>query len=353
MGLFDRFRKQKPPPEMVEVPEGHAVHVVYASPRSHVAAVESGAWIADFGARLESDDVLDAVERRLREAPETMVVWIIGPAALALLAADAERLAAWLRRFHAVRRARGPARGDVAVLPAGAGAQARAVMALLWALDLGSHESARDGAAFVEVHRPDGIVVGMPGPAFTGDEEARGELRTVYEQLDALEGAPETDAAVQGLRAREMRIIEQHLSQSASTPPPTPLSDLLTLALNDTSGAHEQAFRRAFLVSRVGVIASGLPDGGEPGEHRSAAGNPVGLARAATPDGRVMVLACADRAAFVQKFHARFNADMLGSELAALALRLPDCEGILVNSAASSHSIAIPRAQLTELLGHP
>jgi hypothetical protein len=218
-------------------------------------------------------------------------------------------------------------------------------------LDAGSHESAPDGAAFVEVHRPDGIVVGMPGPAFMGNAEARGGLRAVYEQLDALEGAAETDAAVQALRARELRIIQQHLSPAAGAPLPTPLSDLMTQALEDSSGVRTQAFHRAFLASRVGVIASGLPEGGEPGESRSAAGSPVGLARAATPDGRVMVLACADRDAFVQKFHARFNVEMLGSELAAMALRLPDCEGILVNSAAGFHSIAIPRAQLAELLG--
>jgi hypothetical protein len=29
---------------------------------------------------------------------------------------------------------------------------------------IGVHGSADDGACFVEVHRPDGIVVGMPGP---------------------------------------------------------------------------------------------------------------------------------------------------------------------------------------------
>jgi hypothetical protein len=41
---------------------------------------------------------------------------------------------------------------------------------------------------------------------------------------------------------------------------------------------------------------------------------------------------------------------VLGRELARVAIAMPECEGILVNSAASFHSIAIDRAQLTNLL---
>lgn len=156
--------------------------------------------------------------------------------------------------------------------------------------------------------------------------------------------------------------------ESADAPPPvappadglqTPLSDLMTRVLNDPAPAHRQAFHAAFLKARVGVIASGLPaaanvlsttpatrlDGG-----RIAPAGQVGFARAATPDGRTMVLACADRGVFVQRFHARFNVEVLGRELAAMALAVPDCEGILVNSASSFHSLAIDRAQIAALL---
>jgi hypothetical protein len=63
-----------------------------------------------------------------------------------------------------------------------------------------------------------------------------------------------------------------------------------------------------------------------------------------------MLLACADRAAFARKFHQRFNAEMCGRELLSMALKLPECEGVLLNSAASSHSILIPREDIAGLL---
>lgn len=131
--------------------------------------------------------------------------------------------------------------------------------------------------------------------------------------------------------------------------PPTPLSDLITRALEDASGEHMRAFHDAFLRSRVGVVASGLPDDAD-GVYRTTAADRVGLARMATPDGRVMLLACADREVFIRRFHDRFNAEVVGRELAAVALANPDCAGILVNSAASFHSIAIDREQLAALL---
>jgi hypothetical protein len=40
------------------------------------------------------------------------------------------------------------------------------VMAALKQLGVGVHYSAPDGACFVEVHRPEGIIVGMPGKRF-------------------------------------------------------------------------------------------------------------------------------------------------------------------------------------------
>lgn len=130
---------------------------------------------------------------------------------------------------------------------------------------------------------------------------------------------------------------------------PAPLSDVMARVLADPTPEHWRAFHAAFLRSRLGVVASGIPPEAG-GAYRVAAGDHVGLARAATPDGRVMLLACADRETFIQRFHARFNAEMLGRELAVTALANPDCQGILVNSAASFESLAIDRAQLAALL---
>jgi len=65
-----------------------------------------------------------------------------------------------------------------------------------------------------------------------------------------------------------------------------------------------------------------------------------------------MILACADRDAFVRRFHTRFNREVLGWELAQVALVTPDCAGILLNSAASFHSLALDRARLARLVVH-
>ena len=144
---------------------------------------------------------------------------------------------------------------------------------------------------------------------------------------------------------------------------PTPLSDLMAWVMEDGSDASWRAFGEAFLRSRVGVVASDVPaPGDDPVRGRPIAPLPPGggeyvvpagraaLGRAATPDGRVMILACADRDAFVRKLHARFNREVMGRDLAQVALAIPDCEGILLNSAASLHSIALDRARLASLL---
>ncbi|HET7461966.1 MAG TPA: hypothetical protein VFJ82_11990 [Longimicrobium sp.] len=63
-----------------------------------------------------------------------------------------------------------------------------------------------------------------------------------------------------------------------------------------------------------------------------------------------MILACADRDAFAQNFHDRFNREVLGLDLAEVALVIAGCDGILVNSAASFDSLALDRARLASLV---
>lgn len=144
---------------------------------------------------------------------------------------------------------------------------------------------------------------------------------------------------------------------------PTPLSDLMTRVLQEGSDEAWRAFCDAFMRSRVGVVASDVPPTvdeesakgpiaqtpPEGGWYRVAAGA-AALGKAATPDGRIMILACADRDAFVQRFHDRFNREVMGWELAQAALVIPGCDGIFVNSAASFHSVALDRARLANLV---
>lgn len=154
------------------------------------------------------------------------------------------------------------------------------------------------------------------------------------------------------------------LSAAGSTPrPPTPLSDLMTRVLQDGSDEAWDTFCDAFMRSRVGVIATEIAategDGPPPaqlpkptpppGWHTVPAGR-VAFGKAATPDGRVMLAACADRDAFVRNFHDRFNREVMGWELAQTVLVIPDCEGILVNSAASFRSLALDRARLARMV---
>ncbi|HEX2079088.1 MAG TPA: hypothetical protein VHG08_15295 [Longimicrobium sp.] len=117
--------------------------------------------------------------------------------------------------------------------------------------------------------------------------------------------------------------------------------------LEEGSEQDWAAFHEAFMRSPVGVIASQVAES----DSQTGTGPlRTGLARVATPDGRVMVLACAGRDAFARNFHERFNREILGRELARVVLAIPECEGILVNSAASFDSLAIGRDQIPGLL---
>lgn len=154
---------------------------------------------------------------------------------------------------------------------------------------------------------------------------------------------------------------------AGSTPRlPTPLSDLMTRVLQEKSNDAWRAFCAAFLRSHVGVIATEFPvaAGSEAAPGAGPRRSPVagwdvdtaprvGFGRAETPDGRVMILACADREAFAQNFHDRFNRDVLGMDLAEVALVVEGCDGILVNSAASFDSLALSRARLSRLVVNP
>lgn len=126
------------------------------------------------------------------------------------------------------------------------------------------------------------------------------------------------------------------------------LSDFITRCIERGDREDYERFYEELLRAQLGVIATGVPEG-VTGAYR-AGEDEVGLGRATTPDGRTMVLACADRAVFVQRFHKRFNAEMGARQLLAVALADPDCEGVLINSAASEHSVPIPRALCEELL---
>ncbi|MEK6325869.1 MAG: tetratricopeptide repeat protein [Acidobacteriota bacterium] len=130
----------------------------------------------------------------------------------------------------------------------------------------------------------------------------------------------------------------------------TPLSDTISKVIASSSSPEAlAAFHDAFLNSMVGVTVAGVPSSADSAYEVSSQDN-VQIALAGTPDGRRMILACADRIAFSRNFHNRFNAEMRGCDVLAMVLKLPGCDGVLVNSAGSFHSVTIPREEIARLL---
>ena len=147
--------------ESTKVPHGFKVVAFRPSARAFFASSESGVRVLNLG-----DDVagavqaLAAIERFVPEEPNTGVIWIFSRSVLRALSGNASfllRLGETLAEPADIRH--------FAVFPddtepenqiAGAFKSASAEV----------HFAAHDGACFVEVHRPDGIVVGFPGPAF-------------------------------------------------------------------------------------------------------------------------------------------------------------------------------------------
>lgn len=126
----------------------------------------------------------------------------------------------------------------------------------------------------------------------------------------------------------------------------TPLSDLISRVVADPSSKRAlAAFHDALIKAPVGIMVPEAPTG-----TRLVAPEDLRLATARTPDGRDMLLACADRPTFAKRFHERFNAEVFGGELLATALDF-DCDGVMVNSAASSNSIIVDKDVIVEILG--
>ena len=128
----------------------------------------------------------------------------------------------------------------------------------------------------------------------------------------------------------------------------TPLSDCISRYVEQGTRENYEQFLTVFMNSQLGVIVQGAPEGTS-GQY-VAGKNELRVSMSTTPDGKRMVLACADRAIFVRRFAQPFNAEVGAMALLKIASSNPDCEGIMVNSAASEHTVAIPRKQILELI---
>ena len=104
----------------------------------------------------------------------------------------------------------------------------------------------------------------------------------------------------------------------------TPLSDCISRYAAQSTPENYDAFLRAFLGSQLGIILRGLSQSVS-GQY-VAGKNELHAAMSIAPDGKKTLLACADRAVFVQRFKQPFNAEMGALALLKMAFANPDCE---------------------------
>ncbi|KIG11885.1 hypothetical protein DB30_02332 [Enhygromyxa salina] len=77
----------------------------------------------------------------------------------------------------------------------------------------------------------------------------------------------------------------------------------------------------------------------------------MALPRFVAGNGAEVVRVCADPKVFARRYDPKLNALMTGREAVQMLLKLDDSvQGILLASAASEHSLFIPRADARELL---
>jgi len=157
--LTSLFGKRK---DTVTVPPGHKVVVVHPTPKAYFGRAESGVWIADLGAASDFTDVISRVAQMSVAGQPASVIWILQPCVL-------ESAAVFSTLIGTLTTIVEQSCGIVdhcAVVPH-ASTQHASQMRRLRQAGVGVHYSAEDGACFVEDHKPDGIVIGMPGSAFT------------------------------------------------------------------------------------------------------------------------------------------------------------------------------------------
>jgi len=166
MGIFDILKRKKK--DTVVIPEGHEVVVVSGGASPALSKMDSGVWIADFGAKPEFTDLdmlINQVKDILKNENEGLILWIIQKGLITLLTNDSKKNYL-ITRFHKIQSNR--KFSNVAIFQPEASKNIE-LMSQVYEIGFGVHFSAPDGACFIEVHKPEGIVVGMCGDAFKGN----------------------------------------------------------------------------------------------------------------------------------------------------------------------------------------
>jgi tetratricopeptide (TPR) repeat protein len=161
------------------VPEGHKVVTVHPTRTPRFGRAESGVWIADLGDGTgDLEEVIGRVMYMAVEGKPAFVVWILQPTVLRSPIIFDNFLAVFDTFVHQWR-------GTVehCVVVSRGDDRDRVQMKRLADLGVSVHHSAEDGECFVEVHKPDRIVIGVPGTGFDAAADVPRDLDTLIRDM--------------------------------------------------------------------------------------------------------------------------------------------------------------------------
>lgn len=146
-------------PEFATVPAGYKVVVLHPDSRACFARAESGVWVAQLGDGDAAPGVVARAGVLANRGEPAYVVWVVQPGVLG--SADFDEFFALFAAV--VLQSRGTV-DHSAVLPGLREAHRPRAMRLA-GLGIDIRHAASNGACFLEVHGPDGIVISFPGAA--------------------------------------------------------------------------------------------------------------------------------------------------------------------------------------------
>ncbi len=148
----------------VVLPAGHRVVVIEPTPAPYFAQCESGVWIAELGGGEPLDEIMAQMREALGGGFQRMaVIWILQPIVLERPGGFDAVVAA----LHSILSRSRNFISHSAVVPY-ATERHLPMMRRLKEIGMEVHYSGPHGECFIEVHKPDGIVVAWPGRAFSG-----------------------------------------------------------------------------------------------------------------------------------------------------------------------------------------
>lgn len=143
--------------DTVTVPPGHKVVVFRPTPKTHVSRTKSGFWIVDFGYSEPELSLYNSIEQLVINA-QNNVILIISSTLIERL----DNPGNVINKLEKIYREKDNKSGMTLVV-AFPREKDMELMRKVKNTGMPVFNSAHDGACFVEVHKPDGIVVGMPG----------------------------------------------------------------------------------------------------------------------------------------------------------------------------------------------